>query len=58
MSLPTKPQRIQRKRTKGFRLHDHSIALNGLPVVYVGRGSKSTPITQLYIHTVITTKVP
>ncbi len=32
------PVRIQRKRTKGFRLQDASP--NGLPVVYVGRPSK------------------
>lgn len=34
----TKPVRIQRKRTKGFRLQDASP--NGLPVVYVGRPTK------------------
>ncbi len=32
------PCRIQRKRTKGFRLQDASP--NGLPVVYVGRPTK------------------
>ena len=32
------PVRIQRKRTKGFRLQDSSP--NGLPVVYVGRPTK------------------
>jgi len=32
------PVRVQRKRTKGFRLQDASP--NGLPVVYVGRPSK------------------
>lgn len=30
------PTRLQRKRTKGFKLESP----NGLPVVYVGRGSK------------------
>lgn len=30
------PVRLQRKRTKGFKL----ISPNGLPIVYVGRGSK------------------
>ena len=33
-----KPQRIQRKRTKGWRMQDASP--NGLPIVYVGRGTK------------------
>mgnify|MGYP001560173038 CR=1 FL=1 len=32
------PKRIQRKRTKGFRLQDASP--DGLPVVYVGRPSR------------------
>jgi len=32
------PVRIQRRRTKGFRLQDASP--NGLEIVYVGRGSK------------------
>jgi len=33
-----KPKRIQRKRTKGFNLQKANP--NGLPVIYVGRGSK------------------
>jgi hypothetical protein len=33
-----KPIRIQRKRTKGFKLQDASP--NGLPVIYVGRPTK------------------
>jgi len=35
-----KPQRIQLKRTKGFRLQDVSRALNGLPAVNVARPTK------------------
>lgn len=35
-----KPVRIQRKRTKGFDLQSESMAVNGLPCVYVGRPSK------------------
>ncbi len=35
-----KPQRIQRKRTKGWRMQTESKALNGLYAVYVGRPSK------------------
>lgn len=35
---PEKPQRIQRKRTKGFNLQ--AASPNGLPVVYVGRPTK------------------
>ena len=34
----SEPVRVQRKRTKGFRLQEASP--NGLPVVYVGRPSK------------------
>jgi len=34
--LMSTPIRIQRKRTKGFKLESP----NGLPIVYVGRGSK------------------
>ena len=34
----TAPVRVQRKRSKGFRLQDASP--NGLPVVYVGRPTK------------------
>jgi hypothetical protein len=32
------PVRIQLSRRKGFRLQDHSLALNGLPAVSVTRG--------------------
>lgn len=35
-----KPQRIQRKRTKGFNLQQVSKASNGLDCVYVGRPTK------------------
>lgn len=35
-----KPQRIQRKRTKGYDMQAESLALNGLPAVYVGRPSR------------------
>ncbi len=34
------PQRIQRKRTAGWRMQTESKALNGLYAVYVGRPSK------------------
>lgn len=34
-----KPQRIQRKRTRGFNLKRESKKLNGLECVYVGRPS-------------------
>jgi len=34
--MPEKPVRLQRKRTKGFKL----VSPNSLPNVYVGRGSK------------------
>ena len=33
----TKPQRIQLSRRKGWRLQDHSLALNGLPARAVTR---------------------
>lgn len=33
----TKPLRLQLSRRKGFDLHAHSIATNGLPAVHVGR---------------------
>src|SRR3990167_2332479 len=36
MMLNPKPVRLQRKRTKGFRLESP----NGLPIVYVGRPTK------------------
>ena len=32
--------RIRRKRTKGYDMQAESLALNGLPAVYVGRPSK------------------
>ena len=35
-----KPQRIQRKRAKGFNLQQESMALNGLPAVSVTRPGK------------------
>lgn len=35
-----KPIRIQLSRKKGFRLQDHSLALNGLPAVKVDRTTK------------------
>ena len=38
MNTGVVPVRVQRKRTKGFRLQDASP--NGLPVVYVGRPTK------------------
>lgn len=34
------PVRIKRSRKKGFKLKEISEKINGLPVVYVGRGSK------------------
>ncbi len=36
----TKPVRMQRKRTKGWRMQAASRAINGLPAKYVGRPSK------------------
>lgn len=36
----TKPVRIQRKRTKGYNMQEHSRAINGLDAVYVGRPSR------------------
>jgi len=35
-----KPCRIQRKRTKNFNLQKTSLSINGLSVIYVGRGTK------------------
>ena len=35
-----KPQRIQRKRTKGYNMQAESMALNGLPAVSVCRPGK------------------
>lgn len=35
------PVRIQLSRAKGFRLQEHSLALNGLPCVKVSRGPGS-----------------
>ncbi len=35
-----KPVRLQRKRTKGFRLQELSLKTNGLPVIVVSRGTK------------------
>ncbi len=35
--MTPKPVRIQRKRVKGYRMQEVSLALNGLPAVYVGR---------------------
>lgn len=44
MSINHKPKRIQRKRTKGFKLAEATDNPNG--VVYVGRGTKwSNPFT-------------
>ena len=44
MSTVAIPVRIQRRRTKGFDLQAASRAVNGLPVVYIGRnGSKTHP---------------
>jgi len=34
-----KPVRIQRKRTKGYNMQEHSKSINGLECVYVGRPS-------------------
>jgi hypothetical protein len=34
------PARIQLSRAKGFRLQEHSLALNGLPAVKVDRSTK------------------
>ncbi|MCB7128176.1 MAG: DUF4326 domain-containing protein [Candidatus Brocadiales bacterium] len=34
------PQRMQRKRTRGYNMQAESLALNGLPAVYVGRPTK------------------
>ncbi len=34
--MTAKPVRIQRKRVKGYRIQEVSLALNGLPAVYVG----------------------
>lgn len=36
----TKPQRIQLRRTKGWRLQEVSLSLNGLPAVKVDRSTK------------------
>jgi hypothetical protein len=36
----TKPQRIQLSRSKGFKLQEHSLALNGLPAVKVDRATQ------------------
>jgi len=33
------PQRMQRKRTKGYNMRAESLTLNGLPAIYVGRPS-------------------
>lgn len=38
--MRTTPQRIQRKRTPGFNLQAHSMAINGLPAVNCTRPSK------------------
>jgi len=35
-----KPVRIQRKRTKGYNMQEHSKSINGLDAVYVGRPGK------------------
>ena len=35
--MPADPVRIQRKRVAGYRMQEVSLALNGLPAVYVGR---------------------
>ena len=40
MADAMKPVRIQRKRTKGYNMQVESMALNGFPVVYVGRPTK------------------
>lgn len=44
MNEPTveakQPCRLQRKRTKGFRLQELSREINGLPAVVVSRGTK------------------
>lgn len=42
----TRPVRIQLSRKKGFRLQEHSHAVNGLPAVVVSRPSRwGNPIT-------------
>lgn len=44
--MDSKPVRIQLSRKKGFRLHDHSHAVNGLAVVNVARpGYWGNPFT-------------
>ena len=40
MSNSIRPQRIQRKRVKGFDLQAVSLALNGLPAMSVTRGGR------------------
>ena len=40
MSKTVTPVRIQRKRTKGWRMQEESRATNGLDAVYVGRPTK------------------
>jgi len=35
-----KPKRMQRRRIKGYNMQAESLALNGLPAVYMGRPSK------------------
>ena len=36
----TKPVRIQRKRTKGYNMQEHSRSINGLPAISVCRPGK------------------